>query len=85
MNAAPPRDQEALMRQALAEIQGLRAQLLESRKASSEPIAIVGMACRFPGGNTPEDFFDFLLKGGDGVSEIPKDRWDIDAMYDADP
>ncbi|MFF1483401.1 SDR family NAD(P)-dependent oxidoreductase [Streptomyces sp. NPDC058317] len=52
-----------------------------------EPIAIVSMACRFPGGiGTPEDLWRLLADGGDAVSDLPTDRgWDIEALYDPDP
>ncbi|WP_344153040.1 type I polyketide synthase, partial [Streptomyces polychromogenes] len=52
-----------------------------------EPIAIVAMGCRLPGGvRTPEDLWELLASGGDAVSEFPADRgWDIDALYDAEP
>ncbi|KXG49399.1 Acyl transferase/acyl hydrolase/lysophospholipase [Penicillium griseofulvum] len=51
-----------------------------------EDIAIISMACRLPGGvNTPEEYWDLLDRGGDGISEIPQDRWDSDALYDPDP
>lgn len=44
------------------------------------------MGCRFPGGlNTAEDFWKFLLEGGDAVVEIPSDRWNIERFYDAEP
>ncbi len=53
---------------------------------SNEPIAIIGMACRFPGGaNTPEDFWGLLKQGEVVISEVPIQRWDIDAYFDADP
>jgi microcystin synthetase protein McyG len=54
--------------------------------ARREPIAIIGMACRFPGGaNSPEAFWELLRDGVDTVREVPAERWDIDALYDPDP
>ena len=53
---------------------------------AADPIAIVGMGCRFPGGsNTPEDFWSFLQEKRNVVSDIPSDRWDADKWYSADP
>ena len=52
---------------------------------ADEPIAIVGMACRFPGGaSTPEAFWDLLHEGVDAITEVPPDRWNVDAFYDPD-
>ena len=51
----------------------------------AEAIAIVGMACRFPGSaNTPEAYWQQLCQGVDAISEIPPPRWDVAAYYDAD-
>src|SRR6202161_2006207 len=56
-----------------------------SRIATAEPIAVVGMGCRFPGGAVgPEGYWNFLTNGGDGISEIPPDRWNADEYYDPD-
>ncbi|SCF29375.1 Acyl transferase domain-containing protein [Micromonospora echinospora] len=54
---------------------------------SDEPIAIVAMSCRFPGGaDTPERLWQLLAAGGDAVGEFPTDRgWDLDRLFDADP
>ncbi|XXX73393.1 SDR family NAD(P)-dependent oxidoreductase [Sorangium sp. So ce134] len=51
-----------------------------------EPIAIVGIGCRYPGGvRDPESFWRLLEQGVDAIGEVPKERWDIDAYYDPDP
>jgi acyl transferase domain-containing protein/acyl carrier protein len=55
------------------------------RTASEEPIAIVGMACRFPGAADPDAFWALLRDGVDAIREVPKDRWDLDALFDPDP
>jgi thioester reductase-like protein len=50
-----------------------------------EPIAIVGIGCRFPGAKNPEAFWQLLCAGGDAIAEIPPDRWDVDQFYDPEP
>ncbi|MDZ8188307.1 MAG: type I polyketide synthase [Nostoc sp. ChiSLP02] len=50
-----------------------------------EPIAIVGIGCRFPGANNPEEFWHILSNGIDAISEVPKERWDVDNFYHPQP
>lgn len=50
-----------------------------------EPIAIIGVGCRFPGVNNPQDFWKLLCNGVDAITEVPTSRWDLDEYYDPDP
>ncbi|MDI3287042.1 type I polyketide synthase [Polyangium sp. 15x6] len=57
-----------------------------SRSGEPEPIAIIGIGCRFPGdANGPGAFWRLLREGVDAITEIPADRWDVDTLYAADP
>ncbi|WP_280273462.1 type I polyketide synthase [Nocardia wallacei] len=54
--------------------------------APGEPIAVVGIGCRFPGAVTgPDEFWDLLVAGRSGIETVPADRWSADEFYDADP
>ena len=60
--------------------------LRRRERQAQMPIAVVGMACRLPSGiASPEQFWEFLQRQGDGITEVPKDRWDADELYDPEP
>jgi acyl transferase domain-containing protein/SAM-dependent methyltransferase/acyl carrier protein len=64
----------------------LNSDLERLKRQASEPLAIIGMGCRFPGGaNDPESFWRLMTEGREAISEVPPDRWDIDAFYDPNP
>ncbi len=76
---------EAFLRRTTADLLDAEKRLESLDAARHEPIAIVGMACRLPGGvMTPEDYWKLLAQGRDAVGPFPS-RWDADAIYDPDP
>ncbi|BAU44212.1 type I polyketide synthase [Leptolyngbya sp. O-77] len=72
-------------KRALLAIQQLQAKLEALEAEKHQPIAIVGMGCRFPGADTPDDFWALLHAGKDAITEIPGDRWNLDQYYSPDP
>ena len=63
-----------------------RLQLEALERQKNEPIAIIGMDCRFPGNaNSPEAYWELLRNGIDAITDIPSDRWDVESYYDSDP
>jgi acyl transferase domain-containing protein/NADPH:quinone reductase-like Zn-dependent oxidoreductase/NAD(P)-dependent dehydrogenase (short-subunit alcohol dehydrogenase family)/SAM-dependent methyltransferase/acyl carrier protein len=74
------------LKRALLAIEELQAKLDTVEKQRHEPIAVIGVGCRIPGGaNDPEEFWRLLREGRSGVREIASDRWDADAYYDPNP
>ncbi|WP_030228831.1 type I polyketide synthase, partial [Actinoalloteichus caeruleus] len=75
------------LKRATADLRETRRRLREVEDRDAEPIAIIGMSCRYPGGITsPEDLWRLVANDGDGIGDFPTDRnWDIDRFFEADP
>jgi acyl transferase domain-containing protein len=76
----------SLLQESLVAIERLQARLDASECLLHQPIAIIGAGCRYPGSiESPEELWRVVRDGIDAVTEVPADRWDVDAYYDPDP
>ena len=79
-------DQLSPLQRAVYALKETRSRLDVLQRQQTEPIAIIGMGCRFPGGaNNPESFWQILEQGVDAIREVPSDRWNVDEYYDPNP
>ncbi|BAX91783.1 type I polyketide synthase [Mycobacterium shigaense] len=84
MTATTP-DRRAIITEALHKIDDLTARLEIAEKAGTEPIAVVGIGCRLPGGvDSPEKYWELLRNGRSGIVPVPPQRWDADALFTED-
>lgn len=74
------------LKQAYLALEKVQAKLEAVKQANREPLAIIGLGCRFPGkADDPETYWEMLRQGIDTIGEVPADRWDIDAYFDSNP
>jgi phthiocerol/phenolphthiocerol synthesis type-I polyketide synthase C len=79
-------DRRDVLERALAAIDDLQARLLRAETGGGDPIAVIGLGCRLPGGaSSPEEYWRLLEEGREAVGPVPPGRWDHSAYYDPDP
>ncbi|MFD6397503.1 thioester reductase domain-containing protein [Nocardia sp. NPDC060249] len=79
-------DRDDIVRRALIELRTTKRELAQARARLSEPVAVVGIGCRFPGGvSGADEFWELLVSGASGIGVVPADRWSVEDVFDADP
>jgi acyl transferase domain-containing protein len=76
----------SLVKRSLLALQEMQARLDATERERSEPIAVIGLGCRFPGGaRDPGAFWRLIEAGGDAISQVPADRWNVDRFFHPEP
>jgi acyl transferase domain-containing protein/NADPH:quinone reductase-like Zn-dependent oxidoreductase/SAM-dependent methyltransferase/acyl carrier protein len=86
MTETPANTTLSPLKRAFLALEAAQARVAALENAAREPIAIIGLGCRVPGGGRDSASFWRILQGGvDAISRVPRDRWDIEAYFDPDP
>ena len=78
-------ERKEVLRKSLDAIDTLQARLNAVEQERNEPVAVIGLSCRYPGAPSTEAYWRLLIEGRDAITEVPEGRWDKDAYYDPDP
>ncbi|MDZ7335182.1 MAG: amino acid adenylation domain-containing protein [candidate division KSB1 bacterium] len=73
------------LKRAFLALEEMQTKLKTMEQKQSEPIAIIGLGCRFPGAKNPHQFWELLINGVDAITEVPKERWDLEKFFDPKP
>ncbi len=85
MSANSKMDNLSPLKRALIALEEMKGKLNTLQKEKNEPIAVIGLGCRFPGARNVREFWHLLEQGMDAISEVPRERFDVDAYYDPNP
>ncbi len=78
-------ESDEMLKRALLVVKKLEEENKALKLSIEEPIAIIGMGCRFPGNvNSPEEFWDLMITNKEAITEVPPSRWNVDDYYDPD-
>lgn len=83
--SASNQSQLSPLKRAFIALEQMQAKLEALERRQNEPIAIIGMGCRFPGAHDIDAFWQLLRNGVDAITEVPPSRWNIDDYYDPNP
>jgi acyl transferase domain-containing protein len=73
------------LKRAFIALDSAQQRIAALENAAREPIAVIGMSCRVPGADNPDEFWRLMRDGVDAIGTVPPDRFDIDALFDPDP